>query len=119
MSMRFSVSVIVSIFLLSLKSFAGSSDFYFVQLTDTHWGDGENLEKTKAAITAINNLPVPIEFVVHTGDMTTRKIEDQNLIDSGLGIMKACKYPVYYVPEELNPSSTRNIIFHKNLLFFS
>ncbi len=98
MPLRFSISVIVSIILLSLKIFAGNSGFYFVQITDTHWGDGDNLQKTKTAITAINNLPVPIEFVVHTGDMTTRKMEDQILIDSGLNIMKTCKFPVYYVP---------------------
>jgi predicted MPP superfamily phosphohydrolase len=95
--MRFSVSLI-SILLLSLKIFAGSADFYFVQITDTHWGDGDNLQRTKSAITAINNLPIQIEFVIHTGDMTTRKTEDQNLVDSGLSVMKACKFPVYYVP---------------------
>jgi 3',5'-cyclic AMP phosphodiesterase CpdA len=98
MSLRFSISVIISIIVLSSTSFAQNVDFYFVQITDTHWGDGDNVERTRAVISAINSLPIPIEFVVHTGDMTTRKMEDQNLIDSGLSIMKTCKFPVYYVP---------------------
>lgn len=98
MSSRFSISFIVSIIILSFNSFAQSSDFYFVQITDTHWGDGDNVERTRAVISAINTLPMQIEFVVHTGDMTTRKMEDQNLLDSGLSIMKTCKFPVYYVP---------------------
>lgn len=98
MPLKFSVSVFVSIILLSLNSFAGISDFYFIQITDTHWGDDDNLQRTKTVITAINSLPIQIEFVIHTGDLTSRKIEDQNLIDSGLSIMKTCKFPVYYVP---------------------
>ena len=55
---------------------AGASDFYFVQLSDTHWGfngpaanpdAGGTLEK---AIAAVNQLEVQPDFVVFTGDLT-------------------------------------------------
>ncbi|HEX2959305.1 MAG TPA: metallophosphoesterase [Chitinispirillaceae bacterium] len=95
---KFSIHAFVLVILLTLHVNAEIPDFYFVQITDTHWGDGDNLQRTNAAINAINSLPIQIEFVIHTGDMTSRKIEDQNLIDSGLTIMKTCKFPVYYVP---------------------
>lgn len=52
------------------------SDFYFVQLSDTHWGfagpainpdAGGTLKK---AVAAINQLATPPDFVVFTGDLT-------------------------------------------------
>jgi len=50
-------------------------DFYFVQLSDTHWGfDGppnpDSHGTLPKAIAAINALSVPPDFVVFTGDLT-------------------------------------------------
>jgi 3',5'-cyclic AMP phosphodiesterase CpdA len=85
--------------LISFNSFTfAESDFNFVQITDTHWGNDDNLSRTEKAIAAINNLPIPVRFVVHTGDITNHNIKDRKVIKSGLAIMKICKYPVYYVP---------------------
>ena len=55
---------------------AGREDFYFVQLSDTHWGfndpavnpdAGGTLEKAVAAVNALSEQP---DFVVFTGDLT-------------------------------------------------
>jgi Calcineurin-like phosphoesterase len=51
------------------------NDFYFVQLSDTHWGysgaanpeAGGTLQK---AVAAVNSLSVPPDFVMFTGDLT-------------------------------------------------
>ncbi|MFA5982887.1 MAG: metallophosphoesterase [Methylococcaceae bacterium] len=51
-------------------------DFYFVQLSDTHWGfngAAVNPEATNTltkAITAVNNLEQQPDFVIFTGDLT-------------------------------------------------
>ena len=78
--------------------YAENSDFYFVQITDTHWGYDDNLERTKSVMDAINSLPIKIEFALHTGDITNQVIENQNLVDSGLTIIHKLKYPIYFVP---------------------
>ena len=53
-----------------------SSDFYFVQLSDTHWGFTGPAANPDAAVTlpkavaAVNSLPIQPEFIVFTGDLT-------------------------------------------------
>jgi 3',5'-cyclic AMP phosphodiesterase CpdA len=55
---------------------SGNDDFFFVQLSDTHWGftgpavnpDAEGT--LKKAITAVNSLKSQPEFVMFTGDLT-------------------------------------------------
>jgi calcineurin-like phosphoesterase family protein len=52
------------------------SDFYFVQLSDTHWGFNGPMVNPDArgtlpkAIAAVNALPAPPDFIVFTGDLT-------------------------------------------------
>jgi len=52
------------------------SDFYFVQLSDTHWGFNGPIVNPDArgtlpkAIAAVNALPVQPDFVIFTGDLT-------------------------------------------------
>jgi hypothetical protein len=50
-------------------------DFFFVQVSDTHWGfsgppSPEAANLLKQAVAAINGLPAPPAFVVFTGDLT-------------------------------------------------
>jgi len=54
---------------------AGYDDFYFVQLSDSHWGykgpanpDAQNT--LKLAVAHVNALEVPPDFIVFTGDLT-------------------------------------------------
>lgn len=54
---------------------AAQEDFYFVQLSDTHWGfDGppnpDSRGTLQKAVAAVNALSVPPEFIVFTGDLT-------------------------------------------------
>ena len=55
---------------------AQGSDFYFVQLSDCHWGfegAAQNPDATgtlKKAVAAVNSLKEPPDFIVFTGDLT-------------------------------------------------
>jgi 3',5'-cyclic AMP phosphodiesterase CpdA len=56
-------------------SSSGNTDFYFVQLSDTHWGyqgpaNPDAAVTLRKAVAAVNALPAPPEFVVFTGDLT-------------------------------------------------
>jgi hypothetical protein len=54
---------------------AGADDFFFVQLSDTHWGfkgppNPEAADTLKQAVQAVNALPQQPDFIVFTGDLT-------------------------------------------------
>jgi 3',5'-cyclic AMP phosphodiesterase CpdA len=54
---------------------ASYGDFYFVQLSDTHWGfEGPSNPDAKGtlrkAVLAVNALPEPPDFIMFTGDLT-------------------------------------------------
>ncbi|HEY9064249.1 MAG TPA: metallophosphoesterase [Burkholderiaceae bacterium] len=56
-------------------AYAGTRDFYFVQLSDTHWGyqgpaNPDAAVTLRKAVTTVNALPKPPAFVVFTGDLT-------------------------------------------------
>ncbi len=72
--------------------------FYFVQITDTHLGDKNHLKKAKKAVKQINRLPMDIQFVVHTGDITMDKLEDKKIIRDSLKVLNKLNAPVHYVP---------------------
>jgi hypothetical protein len=54
----------------------GERDFYFVQLSDTHWGfqgpavNPDPRGTLPKAVAAVNALPVPPDFIMFTGDLT-------------------------------------------------
>ena len=50
-------------------------DFYFVQMSDSHWGytgaaNPESATTLKKAVDAVNRLTIPPDFIVFTGDLT-------------------------------------------------
>ena len=54
---------------------AGYEDFFFVQLSDTHWGytgpaNPDAANTLKKAVAAVNALTVQPDFIVFTGDLT-------------------------------------------------
>ncbi len=71
--------------------------FYFVQISDTHFGYGDHLDRTRKAVERINHLPMKIKCVVHTGDITMDLLEDKKVVDSGLSIMEKLSVPIHYV----------------------
>jgi hypothetical protein len=55
---------------------AGKDDFFFVQLSDSHWGFGDpkinpDAKGTlKKAIAAVNSMKTQPDFIIFTGDIT-------------------------------------------------
>jgi hypothetical protein len=54
---------------------AAADDFFFVQLSDSHWGykgdaNPDAANTLKAAVAAVNALPIQPDFVFFTGDLT-------------------------------------------------
>jgi hypothetical protein len=77
-----------------------SDDFCFIQITDTHIGNAEAL-RLFAKQTA--KLPIPIAFVVNTGDlvrdsMGTDVKEARRLFDRYMGAASAFEQPLFNVP---------------------
>jgi len=72
--------------------------FYFVQITDTHIGDDDHLNQVKKAVKMINALPMKIECVVHTGDITMQDMEEDDVVQDTLDAFQKLKVPVHYVP---------------------
>src|SRR5262245_6096352 len=70
-----SIGVVFGSALPGMARAAGQDDFYFVQLSDTHWGfegapnpDAKGtLKKAVASVNALNEQP---DFIVFTGDLT-------------------------------------------------
>lgn len=72
--------------------------FYFVQVSDTHWGARDGVTLTRRAVEMINALPVKVEFVVITGDVFSDSILKEPVVKDGLDAMKGLKPALYYVP---------------------
>ena len=72
--------------------------FYFVQITDTHFGDRDHYKRMEEIVDAINRLPMKIECVVHTGDITADKLEDEITLKRGLAILQRIQVPIHFVP---------------------
>ncbi|MDD9302516.1 MAG: hypothetical protein HUK40_09305 [Desulfobacter sp.] len=69
------ILALVFCFVLPAYLSAGHGQFYFVQITDTHLGIKENGVRTKKVVAAINQLPMEIACVVHTGDVYDRIVQ--------------------------------------------
>ncbi|MDB5856373.1 MAG: putative phosphohydrolase, Icc family [Ramlibacter sp.] len=88
---------------------AGGDDFYFVQLSDTHWGfEGPENPDARGtlpkAIATVNALAEPPDFVIFTGDLThttedgrerRRRLAEFRQIAAGLAVRD-----VRYIPGE-------------------
>jgi Icc-related predicted phosphoesterase len=86
----------------SSPAFCGSDendgDFYFVQVSDTHFDGGENSRRMEAVVKAINNLPMKIEFVAITGDIMADNILKEDIAKQALEILGRIKPPLSLVP---------------------
>ena len=91
---------VLSLCLLSGAIFAQTSKddvFYFVQITDTHWGPELHQQRLQKAVDMINALPFQIEFVAHTGDISSDDLDNLVNLSNSLKIYKKLKAPIYYV----------------------
>ena len=68
---------------LTKRALAAEDDFFFVQLSDTHWGftgPAINPDATgtlKKAVEAVNNLKIQPDFIMFTGDLTHTTDDDK------------------------------------------
>lgn len=76
----------------------GSHRFYFVQVTDTHLGSRRNFRRTEAVIQAINRLPLPVAFVVHTGDIMYNNIDADSVARAGRQVFASLQMPIHFIP---------------------
>lgn len=97
----------------SMSSGQASDEFYFVQLSDTHWGfsgppNPEAANTLPKAVAAVNALPEPPDFIVFTGDLThttddpkqrRERLAQFRDIVSGLKVQRR-----YYMPGEHDAS---------------
>ena len=71
-----SVGVVFASALPGVVRAAGQDDFYFVQMSDTHWGfegaaaNPDAKGTLKKAVAAVNGMARPPDFVMFTGDLT-------------------------------------------------
>ena len=88
----------LGIHVTSSALFADES-FQFVQITDLHIGGGaDHVQRATRAIDAINALPVPVEFVLVTGDLVNNNLQDTNAAARVTGLLKHIHAPVHIVP---------------------
>ncbi|MDB6067906.1 MAG: metallophosphoesterase, partial [Pedosphaera sp.] len=81
-----------------------SSDFTFVQVSDSHIGFNREPNKDvtatfQEAVTRINAMPQPPDFIIHTGDLShLSKPAEFDTVDQVLKTAKAGE--IFYVPGE-------------------
>lgn len=73
-----------------------SAHFYFIQITDTHLGVNHNELRVQKTVEAINNLPIEIEFVAHTGDITEERLANEAVKKNTLSLLSKIKAPLHY-----------------------
>jgi len=75
-----------------------NNPFYFVHLTDTHIGTKNNLELTKEIVEQINNLPMHIQCIVHTGDIVNYGMGDTIAVINAISILEQLEAPLLLIP---------------------
>ena len=99
---------------------AYDKDFYFVQLSDSHWGyqgpaNPEARETLKSAVAAVNALEDKPDFVIFTGDLThttddpaerRKRMAEFKAIAGELNVK-----PVYFIPGEHDASLDKGAAF--------
>jgi 3',5'-cyclic AMP phosphodiesterase CpdA len=69
-----------------------------VQITDTHFGERDHIERTQRLVEHINRLPYEIACVVHTGDIFADNITDPGVLGAGLSTLRRLKPPLHLLP---------------------
>jgi len=70
----------------------------FVQITDTHLGDRDHLERTRRLVAEINRLPVDVACVVHTGDIFADGVPAAPERERLLAVFRDLKVPIHFLP---------------------
>jgi predicted phosphodiesterase len=93
-----SLTAACSVFLaLALSAQAESTNFSFVQLSDTHFGPARENRNSKEILKKINSLPVPVEFVAHTGDVFSDCVTNQSVVNIATSALFSLRAPLHVV----------------------
>ena len=92
----------------------GTSDFSFVQISDSHIGfakppNTDVVATLQSAVAKINALPQPPAFVLHTGDLTHLAKPEE--FDTVAEVLKGVNARVLYVPGEHDFDSDDNKLY--------
>lgn len=71
--------------------------FYFIHVTDPHIPRDGVAEKIKMLTCEINELPMPIDFVAVTGDITNRAVQNPKAVEMAKEAFSYLKAPVHMV----------------------
>jgi 3',5'-cyclic AMP phosphodiesterase CpdA len=75
---------------------AADEGFWFVQLTDLHLSGGtDHVQRVSAAIDAVNDLPVPVAFVLVSGDLVNDNLDNSNVLARTTGLLGRLRPPVH------------------------
>ena len=105
------------------KAGAQEDDFFFVQLSDSHWGfkgppNPEAANTLRQAVAAVNALPATPDFVVFTGDLTHTtddEAERRKRMREFKAIVADLKVPMqYYMPGEHDASLDQGKAYQEN-----
>lgn len=116
-SIRGLPGTVAALTLLVCLSSAGEAEtngthFYFVQVTDTHFGNYDHETRTRTVVQAINDLPMPIECVVLTGDIGSDNLTDPEITQLALAVLGELEPPLHYLPgnHDIRPDSLARTI---------
>lgn len=87
----------IFVLFVTLSAFAGEP-FFFVQLTDTHFGKDDHFKRGREAVKQIDALPMDIAFVVLTGDIVNDCITDSETVDKVFQTLEPLRVPVHFLP---------------------
>jgi 3',5'-cyclic AMP phosphodiesterase CpdA len=77
---------------------SAGTNFWFVQISDTHFGVSDHDARTARAVEQINALPMPVDFVIHTGDFFSDNIRDSNVVHAATSTLARLRVPLYTLP---------------------
>ena len=87
------------VILAASPALSADESFQFVQITDLHISGGADHEQRAArAIEAINALPMPVEFVLVTGDLVNNNLWDTTVVSRVTRLLSQIHAPVHVVP---------------------
>ena len=106
----------------SARAAAAAEDFFFVQLSDSHWGfkgppNPEAANTLKLAVDAVNALPQQPDFIVFTGDLThtTDDVQERRKrMGEFRNIVKGLKTQnIRYMPGENDASLDKGAVYQE------
>jgi 3',5'-cyclic AMP phosphodiesterase CpdA len=106
----------------SARAAAAAADFFFVQLSDSHWGfkgppNPEAANTLKLAVDAVNALPQQPDFIVFTGDLThtTDDVQERRKrMGEFRDIVKGLKTQnIRYMPGENDASLDKGAVYQE------